>query len=252
MQQVPAKQVKRGCLNLNLLLSSACPNRTGKYLVELEDRLTGPITCVVDFTGTSWANADLDLLFFTLNVLNRYMPSVVRRVLILELPWIFRTVFKAIQRFLPGDQGQYLEVVSRQELIDRYVALENLPDYLGGHCQQPYRGWAQAAPGSQSCIEFGIKNYPHYTVRQMTRLARIFLPFLESEGHECERLKSRIDLYDRLTQELGKHITFEQLMQRYPQLKPMEPEQRDEFLAELIAQQPPRKQSLRRNSLLVA
>lgn len=203
-------------------------------MCELEELLDERVTCIVDFQGTGWANADLDLLFFSLNFLSRYTPRILRRILIVDMPWIFRAAYKTIQRFLPEDQRNFLQLITREQLLQEVIDPANAPDFLGGTCSIPYSGWTRSHPHSSSWIDFGFTNFSEYTLKRAHRFAKLFIPFFLDDKFRSDYYVLLIEMLERALKLYGSKATCQDVIDRYPRIKELQSFERLEYMCRVL------------------
>lgn len=95
------------------------------------------ITMLGDCTDAGISNVDLDLLIFTKSLIN-YYPMILNAILVNELPSILSYILKLIHSFLPQNINESIDPITKIELND-YVDPNELPDFLDGTCNLPYR-----------------------------------------------------------------------------------------------------------------
>ena len=110
------------------------------YLFELVDRSQNEnkLTLLFDCTDAGISNVDIDLLLFILSLIRNYYPMIINAVLVYQLPWILNYVLKLVYSWLPQDHREMIHLMTKKELFDN-VASDELPDFLGGTCDLPYK-----------------------------------------------------------------------------------------------------------------
>jgi len=105
--------------------------------------------CIVfDCNGAGITNVDIDLLSFIVSTLRDYYPTLLKSVLVNELPWVLQYVFKLVQTWLPKEHQKLIHLISKKDIND-YVTDEELPDFMGGTNQLSYRSLPKNAPTAQ-------------------------------------------------------------------------------------------------------
>lgn len=124
------------------------------YLCETADEIvarTGNgVGIVCDFSGTTIANVDLDLLWFVVNAFERY-PRSSSYLYVNNLPWLLIPVYNLVTSWFPEE---YKRILCRgyTKDIKEMCGEENLPAYLEGQCPQDIH----AAPNvCKQAREFG-------------------------------------------------------------------------------------------------
>lgn len=147
------------------------------YVEEIDQKSTSlehNWNLVLDMTGSSIANADLDMLFFFMPSVRRYYPNAVKHVFVTGLPWILNSVARFAVAFMPSDTAKKIKFVTQEELT-KYIDADQLPDFLGGHNQDIFR---IVPKGARSCVELGQELYD-LTEDEVTKLMRPSLKFIE-------------------------------------------------------------------------
>lgn len=113
------------------------------YLLENEDlkfesnQING-VSLLFDGTDAGVSNIDIDLLTFIVTTMRDYYPVLVNAVIIKDLPWVLNWVFKLVQTWLPEEHKKKLHLITKKE-VTNYVAVEQLPQFMDGTNQSPYR-----------------------------------------------------------------------------------------------------------------
>ena len=97
----------------------------------------------------------MDLLFHAISTLKAYFPFGISRIVLIDLPWILRACWGMAKAWVPQNRRKLVEFISKSEL-DKLVAPENLPDFLGGSCTIPYGGSKVVPKGCPTLYQFAI------------------------------------------------------------------------------------------------
>ncbi|KAK6055249.1 hypothetical protein COOONC_07247, partial [Cooperia oncophora] len=89
------------------------------------DTKADPLTIVIDMTGTSTKNMDLNIFKFILHAVKYYYPSTVHDIIIFESPPIFDASWK-----INPAHPQIHHVT--KECITQFIDSEYLPQHMGG------------------------------------------------------------------------------------------------------------------------
>ena len=110
------------------------------YLFELVNREQdkNKLTLIFDCTDAEMSNVDTDLLMFIISLLRNYYPMILNTVLVYELPSILNYVLKLVYSCLPQDHQKLIDPINKKGFND-YVDPDELPDFLGGTCDLPYK-----------------------------------------------------------------------------------------------------------------
>jgi len=108
------------------------------YFKKIEDETKGMATIVVDARSLAirdlvkYANKDLAAVgAWLLTSVVRYSPDQIGQIYIYEMPRFFSAIVERILKLAP-DQYQGRVKLVRKKDIDKYIAKDELPDYMGG------------------------------------------------------------------------------------------------------------------------
>jgi len=156
----------------------------GNYLLYHIDVATqgNGITGVADFQGTGIQNADIDLLFYSINTLRSYFPAGINHILIVDLPWILRACWSMAKSWVPEKGRKMVEFIQRKELTN-FIDKENLPDFMGGTCSLPYKGNRVVPKGSPTTYDFCTQtlSLPPKTAEKIAAQYRPIVEGLETQ-----------------------------------------------------------------------
>ena len=146
-----------------------------KYVEEIDEKSTREFNwnLILDMTGSGYANADLEMLFFFMPSVRRYYPNAVKSVYVTGLPWILNSVARFALAFMPSDTAKKIKFVTAEEL-QKYISIDQLPDFLGGTNPDKYR---IIPKGAKSCEQLGQELYGLSDV-EVKRLLRPSLKFV--------------------------------------------------------------------------
>lgn len=91
-------------------------------------RYTDQFTLVFDLWGFGLKNMNYDAISTLVQTARYNYPHVIRRVLIVNAPWVFGACYKIIERFLPADAQELIGFANNYDEISKYIALERLPE----------------------------------------------------------------------------------------------------------------------------
>ncbi|CAG2180960.1 unnamed protein product, partial [Oppiella nova] len=91
---------------------------------------------VLDCSDSSINNLSMDLMKFVITSLTVYYPLALQYVLIYNMPWLLRGIWKLVKGWL----GEYRHLVyfANGDEIEKYVDIESLPKYMGGKCNKSF------------------------------------------------------------------------------------------------------------------
>jgi len=109
------------------------------YLLERIERETGgKVTIVFDCQGAGVRNVEIEAIQFIMQVLIHGYPNLVRRIIVLEMPWVMNTVWRLVKSLLPGPAQDMIKFCSKAN-ISEYIEPIGLPQELGGEDDWQYR-----------------------------------------------------------------------------------------------------------------
>ncbi|KXN69343.1 CRAL/TRIO domain-containing protein, partial [Conidiobolus coronatus NRRL 28638] len=88
-------------------------------------------TVVVDLKGLSLSNVEYASVKFLSDILAYYFPEVLRRVIIVNAPWIFSGIWSVITSFLDPVVKDKVQFCSQEDL-QKFIAPDQLATRLGG------------------------------------------------------------------------------------------------------------------------
>ncbi|KAG9510104.1 Motile sperm domain-containing protein 2 [Fragariocoptes setiger] len=86
----------------------------------------GAFTICFDCRGSNYACLDIEFLRYLSRLLVQYYPSACRYAVVVELPWIFRSVWKLVRTWLPPEAQESVKFVPLKQLHE-IIDQENLP-----------------------------------------------------------------------------------------------------------------------------
>lgn len=153
-----------------------------KYVEEIDEKSTREFSwnLVLDMTGSGVANADLEMLFFFMPSVRRYYPNGVKNVYVTGLPWILNSVARFALAFMPSDTARKIKFVTQEEL-QKYIEIDQLPDFLGGTNPEKYR---IVPHGAKTCEQLGQELY-NLSEEEVKKLLRPSLKYVEEGRPEA-------------------------------------------------------------------
>lgn len=103
----------------------------------IRDNLNG-WSLIFDLTDVTMAQCDLPQLFWLINTFLNYYPKSLKQAYVYNMPWIFKRLARFVLNFVPKEWRRLVKFVSGDE-IQAFVSKDNLPDHMGGSCNQSYR-----------------------------------------------------------------------------------------------------------------
>lgn len=152
----------------------------GNYLLNIVDEETNGagITVIADFNGAGVQVAEsVDLLFYSISTINSYFPFGISHIVIIDLPFFLRACWYAAKPLVPSNRRKLVDFISTSD-ITKLVAIENLPDFLGGTCKLPYKGHSVVPPGCPSTYDFA-RNVLGLSDRAAEKLENCYKPIAD-------------------------------------------------------------------------
>lgn len=82
-----------------------------------------------DCINVSYACLDMDFLRFLVKVLVNYYPSYCRYALCVDLPWLFRSVWKLVKSWLPVESQNTVQLITGKQLLE-YIDEDQIPNSI--------------------------------------------------------------------------------------------------------------------------
>lgn len=140
--------------------------------VDLESNNKGAVI-LFDCSGAGWNNMDLDMLKVLTEVAFKYFPFCIKKVIVYELSWMLNAFRRIAMSIIPSTFAKIVFFATKND-ITNYIALENLPDFIGGTCQKNYRAVPEGCPDVNSvAVERG------FNLADVERIKGIFKPYLD-------------------------------------------------------------------------
>ncbi|RWS12740.1 motile sperm domain-containing protein 2-like isoform X1 [Dinothrombium tinctorium] len=86
-------------------------------------------TILVDLTGLSMAQYDVPEVLWVLKVIVNYMPSGLKNMIGVNIPWFAKPLVKVVMSFIPSDWKKIIQFVSSKELY-KFIPKESVPKYI--------------------------------------------------------------------------------------------------------------------------
>ncbi|XP_025085499.1 motile sperm domain-containing protein 2-like isoform X2 [Pomacea canaliculata] len=89
------------------------------------------IVSIFDMTECGVSNLDMELTRFVLNCYKFYYPTILEKLLIYEMPWVFNAAWRIIKTWLSAEAISKIKFVTKLDIQD-YIAADQLPEHMGG------------------------------------------------------------------------------------------------------------------------
>ncbi|CAG2109797.1 unnamed protein product [Medioppia subpectinata] len=131
---------------------------------------------VFDCHGASLSNVDLDFARFIISTLSNYYSGALVYVCVYELPWIFNQIWKLVRSWLDSEAKKLVRFATKKD-VQRLIAADHLPEYMGGSATKDYR----LVPKGALPIEDMAKQYDnHYCENDIHKLITYFQRMIEN------------------------------------------------------------------------
>ena len=151
---------------------------TKKYLIYIMDRMDDEIrngsngwALIYDCDGGTIFNNNMEILFFMINTFFENYPLALSYIGMYELPWVLRAIYHICRGWIPEDYRKLFTFLDKKSIHD-FVGTENLPDYINGTCNLPYRirmpnnlpirDWSKKYGVSNSGVKKFFDNYQKF------------------------------------------------------------------------------------------
>ena len=130
---------------------------------------------VLDASSTGFANADLEMINFLHVLFRDYFPYG-HTSFVYGMPWLLNAFASFVLSIINSAYLKRIKFGGKEELL-KLIAVENLPDFLGGECKQNYRLVPRCAI---SAHELNVKENLAEP-KEIDRLLKPYQKFLEPE-----------------------------------------------------------------------
>ncbi|XP_076314956.1 motile sperm domain-containing protein 2-like [Tachypleus tridentatus] len=125
------------------------------YWIEKLDRETSgrKISLLMDCTGCDLSNMDMELIMYIITLFKYYFPFALGYIYIYQMPWLFKAFWKIVKIRLPTKTTRIFKFINKSS-IKNYIALDQLPLYLGGSCTLDYAIMQSDSKQSEKKLNF--------------------------------------------------------------------------------------------------
>ena len=99
---------------------------------------------IFDLTDVTLAQCDLPQFFWLINTFLNYFPKTLKQAYVYNIAWVIRKIADFLMNFLPQEYKEIVKFLSGDEIFDHFDKSQ-LPDFMGGTCQQSYRAIPEGA-----------------------------------------------------------------------------------------------------------
>ncbi|KAK7496486.1 hypothetical protein BaRGS_00012138 [Batillaria attramentaria] len=89
------------------------------------------VVCLFDMSDAGLSNLDMDLIRFILTCFKQYYPTLLEKLLIYEMPWIFNAAWKVIKTWLSQEAISKIKFVTKSD-AHTYIDRDQLFEHMGG------------------------------------------------------------------------------------------------------------------------
>lgn len=82
-----------------------------------------------DCVNVSYSCLDMDCLRFLVRILVNYYPTYCRYAVCVDLPWLFRSVWKLVRSWLPEEAQKTVQLITSKELVE-YIDEDQIPNSI--------------------------------------------------------------------------------------------------------------------------
>jgi hypothetical protein len=82
-----------------------------------------------DCLSVSYSCVDMDFLSYLVKILVNYYPTYCRYALCVDLPWLFRSVWKMVRSWLPEDARNTVHLITSKQLTD-FIDEDQIPNSI--------------------------------------------------------------------------------------------------------------------------
>lgn len=135
------------------------------------------VAVIFDLSGCGLQNVDLGFLSWLLSSFRNYCPKGVSYILVYNLPWILNATCKMAMSWMSASNRRSLRFCYGDE-IENFIAIENLPDYLGGTCGINYKAVPEGSlPATEVCDRLDM------TREQALKIRELFKEYLDEDDY---------------------------------------------------------------------
>ncbi|CAG2108047.1 unnamed protein product [Medioppia subpectinata] len=131
---------------------------------------------VLDCSDCGLNNLSMDLMKFIITSLTVYYPLGIQYILVYNMPWLMRGIWKLIKVWL-GEYRHFVHFANGDE-ITKYVDIESLPKYMGGKCSKLFT----EAPDNCPTVYDLAEKYG-FTQTEVRKYMKIYDDLLEEAKH---------------------------------------------------------------------
>lgn len=137
---------------------------------------------VMDFRDLQLTKAfDLEIIRILIDILTNHFPLLVRSIYVLNLPYFLQKFSSMLMNIMPAKSRSLIKFLNQKDL-PKFIDIHNIPDFLGGKCDKPYKGPKMVPPQSPTLIQYAHRNC--WTNKQYLSIYKIAHELATCEGVE--------------------------------------------------------------------
>lgn len=114
---------------VNLITKSYSGAQVSKINGQNEIEKDGSFGICFDCLNVSYSCVDMDFLRFLVKILVNYYPTYCRYALCIDLPWLFRSVWKLVRSWLPEDAQNTVQLITSKQLTE-FIDEDQIPNSI--------------------------------------------------------------------------------------------------------------------------
>lgn len=114
---------------VNQLTKSYAGPQASKAVDANQNDKDGSFVICFDCLHVSYSCMDMDFLRYLVQLLVQYFPSYCRYALCVDLPWLFRSVWKLVQTWLPEEARNSVHLITAEQLVD-FIDADQIPNSM--------------------------------------------------------------------------------------------------------------------------
>lgn len=116
-------------LNLLTKSESRFDNEVKRAIGSNKIEKDGSFAICFDCSEVGYSCLDMDFLRFIVNLLVQYYPTYCRYAICLDLPWLFRSVWKLVRSWLPEEAQNTVQLITAKQITD-FIDPKQVPNCI--------------------------------------------------------------------------------------------------------------------------
>lgn len=114
-------------------------------------------------------------MLYHAEIFSFFTSGTVVYVCVYELPWIFNQIWKLVRSWLDSEAKKLVRFATKKD-IQRLIAVEHLPDYMGGTADKDYRH----VPKGTIAVEEMAKQFGVCCPQEISKLNAFFAKLIDN------------------------------------------------------------------------